>query len=161
MNEIYIEDVRENTELSESLITLLNDTVSKTLELENIDKECYVSITIVEADEIKELNAEHRGIDKVTDVLSFPVVNLLDGSDISDAGDYYDGRLILGDVVLCADRASEQAEEFGHSVEREFGYLTCHSVLHLIGYDHETDDEREVMRLKEEAVMNELNLKRE
>ena len=161
MNEIYIEDVRENTELSESLITLLNDTVSKTLELENIDKECYVSITIVEADEIKELNAEHRGIDKVTDVLSFPVVNLLDGSDISDAGDYYDGRLILGDVVLCADRASEQAEEFGHSVEREFGYLTCHSVLHLIGYDHESDDEREVMRLKEEAVMNELNLKRE
>lgn len=161
MHEIYIEDVRENTELSESLITLLNDTVSKTLELENIDKECYVSITIVEADEIKELNAEHRGIDKVTDVLSFPVVNLLDGSDISDAGDYYDGRLILGDVVLCADRASEQAEEFGHSVEREFGYLTCHSVLHLIGYDHETDGEREVMRLKEEAVMNELNLKRE
>ena len=161
MHEIYIEDVRENTELSESLITLLNDTVSKTLELENIDKECYVSITIVEADEIKELNAEHRGIDKVTDVLSFPVVNLLDGSDISDAGDYYDGRLILGDVVLCADRASEQAEEFGHSVEREFGYLTCHSVLHLIGYDHETDDEREVMRQKEEVVMNELNLKRE
>ena len=161
MNEIYIEDVRENTELSESLITLLNDTVSKTLELENIDKECYVSITIVEADEIKELNAEHRGIDKVTDVLSFPVVNLLDGYDISDAGDYYDGRLILGDGVLCADRASGQAEEFGHSGEREFGYLTCHSVLHLIGYDHETDDEREVMRLKEEAVMNELNLKRE
>ena len=160
-HKIYIEDARGGASLSVKLVELLTETVDQTLKYENIDKDCYVSITIVEADEIKELNAEHLGIDSVTDVLSFPVVNLIDGSECISTGDYYEGRLILGDVILCADRAKEQAEEFGHSIEREFGYLTCHSILHLIGYDHEVEKEREVMRQKEEAVMELLSLKRE
>lgn len=159
-NEIYIEDVRENQDLSKELTQLLQKTISTTLDYEKIDKPCFVSITIVDEDEIRELNCEHRGIDRVTDVLSFPVVNLIDGSDVTGAGDWYEGRLILGDVVLCAKRAQEQSEEFGHSIERELSYLTCHSVLHLIGYDHENEDEREAMRKKEEAVMELLNLKR-
>ncbi len=158
--EIYIEDVRENPSLSETKKDFLIDVVNKTLEYEKIDKPCFVSISIVDAEEIKELNSEHRGVNSVTDVLSFPVVNLLDGSDCDDVGDYYEGRLILGDVVICIDRAKEQSEQFGHSIERELGYLTCHSVLHLIGYDHEDEDEREIMRVKEEAVMSAMNLKR-
>lgn len=159
-NQVYVEDLRENAEPSDELASLLESTVTHTLEHEQIDTACLVSISIVDAAEIQALNKEHRGIDSVTDVLSFPVVNLLDGSACDDAGDYYEGRLILGDVVLCADRAKEQAEDFGHSIEREMGYLTCHSVLHLIGYDHEDDGEREIMRAKEEAVMKLMNLKR-
>ena len=159
-NEIYIEDVREKSDLSEDKVKLIEKTVEATLSYEKIDMPCFVSVSIVDEDEIREINSEHRGIDKVTDVLSFPVVNLIDGSFQEDAGDFYEGRLILGDVVLCAKRAREQAEEFGHSIEREMSYLTCHSILHLIGYDHEDEVEREVMRQKEEAVMELLNLKR-
>ena len=159
-NEIYIEDVREDGNLPKDIEKLLEKTVECTLSYEKIEMLCFVSISIVEEDEIKEINAQHRGIDKVTDVLSFPVVNLIDGTFTEDAGDFYEGRLILGDVVLCAKRAEEQAEEFGHSLNREMSYLTCHSILHLIGYDHEDEDEREVMRQKEEAVMELLNLKR-
>ncbi len=159
-NEIYIEDVRENPGLSKDLEALLEESVTQTLLYEKVDIPCMVSITVVDEDEIRELNNEHRAVDSVTDVLSFPVVNLIDGSDFECDGDYFEGKLILGDVVLCAKRAMEQAEEFGHSFEREMGYLTCHSVLHLIGYDHEDEEERAVMREKEEAVMELMNLKR-
>lgn len=159
-NEIYIEDACLNKSIDDDICKLLNETVSATLKYENVNMPCYVSITVVEEDEIKEINNEHRGIDSVTDVLSFPVVNLIDGTFDNNAGDYYEGRLILGDVVLCAKKAKEQSEEFGHSYNRELGYLTCHSILHLIGYDHEDESEREVMRQKEEAIMATLNLKR-
>ena len=158
-HEIYIEDAREVPSLSDDAQKLIEEVINQTLSSENIKKDCFVSVTVVAPEEIKELNLEHRNVDSVTDVLSFPVVNLLEG-DAGEAGDYFEGRLILGDVVLCAERAKEQSEEFGHSIEREIGYLTCHSVLHLIGYDHENEDEREVMRQKEEKVMNSLNLKR-
>ena len=160
INEIYIEDACSNPSVDDEVCRLLEDVVGATLKYENVDIPCYVSITVVDDDEIKEINSEHRGIDSVTDVLSFPVVNLIDGSFDDNAGDYYEGRLILGDVVLCAKRAREQSEEFGHSYSRELGYLTCHSILHLIGYDHEVDEERKVMRQKEEAVMEILNLRR-
>lgn len=160
INVIYVEDLRDKPSLTNEMKSLITSTVTATLEYEQIDKPCFVSVSVVEPDEIQALNKENRGVDSVTDVLSFPVVNLLDGSDCSDAGDYCEGRLILGDVVICADRAKEQSEEFGHSIEREMGYLTCHSVLHLIGYDHEDESEREIMRVKEEAVMDKMNLKR-
>ena len=158
-NQIFIEDLREKSNLTDEMTSLIMNTVTKTLEFEQIDKPCFVSVSIVEPDEIQALNNENRGVDSVTDVLSFPVVNLLDGSDCDNAGDYYEGRLILGDVVLCAQRAEEQAKEFGHSIEREMSYLTSHSILHLIGYDHEDESEREIMRTKEEAV-DIMNLKR-
>ncbi len=159
-NQIYVEDLRENASLTDEMTSLLMNTVTKTLEYEKIDTPCFVSVSIVDSVEIQNLNKEHRGIDSVTDVLSFPVVNLINGSYEEDAGDFFEGRLILGDVVICAERAQEQSEEFGHSIEREMGYLTCHSVLHLIGYDHEDEAEREIMRTKEEAVMEIVNLKR-
>lgn len=159
-NEIYIEDVCASPAINDDVRDFLRTVVTATLEHEKVNEPCYVSITVVDEDEIKEINNEHRGIDAVTDVLSFPVVNLIDGTYEENAGDFFEGRLILGDVVLCAKRAREQSIEYGHSYERELGYLTCHSILHLIGYDHEEDFEREVMRQKEEAVMTKLNLRR-
>lgn len=159
-NEIYIEDVCASPAINDDVCDFLRTVVTATLEYEKVNEPCFVSITVVDEDEIKEINNEHRGIDAVTDVLSFPVVNLIDGTYEENAGDFFEGRLILGDVVLCAKRAREQSIEFGHSYERELGYLTCHSILHLIGYDHEEDFEREVMRQKEEAVMTKLNLRR-
>lgn len=160
ISEIYIEDATLASSTNEDTNKFLENVVLATLEYEKISTPCFVSITIVDEDEIKSLNNEHRGIDSITDVLSFPVVNLTDDTTDINAGDYVDGKLILGDVVLCAKRAKEQSEEYGHSYERELGYLTCHSVLHLIGYDHEDEAQREVMRQKEEAVMEILNLKR-
>ena len=160
ISEIYIEDATLASATNEDTNKFLENVVLATLEYEKISTPCFVSITIVDEDEIKSLNNEHRGIDSITDVLSFPVVNLTDDTTDINAGDYVDGKLILGDVVLCAKRAKEQSEEYGHSYERELGYLTCHSVLHLIGYDHEDEAQREVMRQKEEAVMEILNLKR-
>ena len=160
-NEITVRDIRNIPEPSGTYDEFLSNVVNATLKYENIEMPCTLGISIVDADEIKELNNEFRGIDSVTDVLSFPVVNLLDDSYEINAGDYENGRLILGDVVLCSERAKEQSESFGHSFGRELGYLTCHSVLHLIGYDHEIESERAIMRKKEEDIMNNLNLKRE
>lgn len=160
INEIYIEDACTGPSLDKSAEELIERVVCTTLQYEKVEDPCYISITIVDEEEIKDINREHRNIDRVTDVLSFPVVNLLDGRSEKNAGDYYEDKLILGDVVICAKRAKAQSIEFGHSYERELGYLTCHSILHLIGYDHETDSEREVMRQKEEAVMELVGLKR-
>ncbi len=160
VHDIYIEDACASQSLDSASEELILRVVEKTLEYEKIDKACNVSVAVVDEDEIRELNMEHRGIDKVTDVLSFPVINLIDGSFEDNPGDYWEDKLLLGDVVICAKRAMEQSEEFGHSYERELGYLSCHSILHLIGYDHEDDAEREVMRQKEEAVMQLLNLGR-
>ena len=159
MNDVFIEDLTNLDFVNESLISLLEDTVDKTLKAEGVKYDVILNISIVSEDEIRSLNNEHRNIDKVTDVLSFPVVNLLTKDDISTA-DFYEDKLILGDVIICAKRAHEQSLEYNHSLDREFSYLTCHSVLHLIGYDHENDDERAIMREKEENVMNLLNLKR-
>ena len=113
-----------------------------------------VSVTFVEPEEIKELNAQYRGKDAVTDVLSFPQFD--DWDDLPE-----EGEIALGDVVICMERAAEQAEEFGHSLEREVLYLFVHSIYHLLGYDHMEEDEKREMREKEEAVMAELGLTRE
>ncbi len=107
-----------------------------------------ISISIVDEEEIKQLNKEYRGVDSVTDVLSFP---LFERNEIPSEG-------MLGDIVICSKRVIEQAEEFGHSQEREFVYLTVHSLLHLLGYDHIEEDERIEMRTKEKEIMKKLGI---
>ena len=125
------------------------------LELENIDKErAEISVTFVEGEEIRELNREYRDTDRVTDVLSFPQFD--DLNDIPEVGE-----ICLGDVVICKDRAEEQAEEFGHSFEREIIYLFTHSILHLLGFDHMEEDEKKEMREREEEVMTYLGIGRD
>ncbi len=133
-----------------------------------------LELLFVSKEEIRSLNARERGVDKVTDVLSFPADNFKAGEPIladghPDCLEPFEGkgfwkrgaRLYLGSVVICKERAKEQAEEYGHSYERELCYLAVHGVLHCLGYDHEREEERKTMREKEEQVMQKLGLKRE
>ena len=115
---------------------------------------CEISVSFVDDETIREINRASRGVDSVTDVLSFPQFD--DLADIDQKRPY-----LLGDVVLCTAQAQRQAEEFGHSVDRELVYLFVHSMCHLVGYDHMTEEEKAEMRAAEEAVMAELDLKRE
>lgn len=121
---------------------------------EGIDTDrAEISLTLVEPEEIKSLNAEYRNVNSVTDVLSFPQFE--DKEQMPS-----EGELCLGDVVICVERAQQQAEEYGHSFEREMVYLLVHSLLHLLGYDHMDDDEKAIMREKEEHVMEHVDLRR-
>ena len=113
-----------------------------------------VSVTFISPDEIRELNLRYRDKDSVTDVLSFPQYDSLD--EISG-----EEHLSLGDVVICTEQAIQQADDFGHSRERELVYLFVHGMLHLLAYDHESEGDRSAMRLVEERVMAALELVRE
>ena len=149
--EIYFENEQV---VSEELLALMQESARLCLEKEGIPEEnCEFSVSFVDREEIKELNSTYRGVDKVTDVLSFP--------QFEDFNELSENQIIcLGDIVICEDRAKEQAEEFGHSYEREIIYLFTHSVLHLLGYDHMDEEEKAEMREREEEVMTELKLKR-
>lgn len=121
---------------------------------EGVDpKRTSVSVTFVGAEEIRELNRIYRQKDKVTDVLSFPQFDRI--SDLPE-----EGPLCLGDVVICTEQALLQADDFGHSPEREIVYLFVHSLFHLLGYDHMEEDEKEDMRRREEGVMDRIGLVR-
>lgn len=140
--------------------------VTSELEIdENTELPVELSISIVGGEEIRSINAEFRGIDKVTDVLSFPQYEDIDdfAYELEDALDESENCVfnpMLGDVVLCYDKACEQAEEYGTGVERELVYLTVHSIFHLLGYDHMEEAEKAEMRAREEAVMSALGLAR-
>ena len=125
---------------------------------EGIDEEgAEVSVSFVTPEEIQALNRDYREVDRVTDVLSFPQFDSVD--DLIDMQEET-GVAELGDVVICMDRAREQAEEFGHPLEREVIYLFVHSILHLLGYDHMEEDEKAEMRAREDEVMDELGITR-
>lgn len=133
------------------------------LSRENVDFLAEIDITVVDADTIREMNAEYRSKDSVTDVLSFPMYEFYNGEPREELDEEPDtGCVMLGDMILCYTRACEQAKEFGHSAARECGYLTTHSMLHLLGYDHERNDEdTRLMRSKEEEYMNAIGLTRD
>lgn len=124
-----------------------------------------LEILFADREEIRRLNAEFRKIDSATDVLSFPTLDNICGKTLSAADYPYDvdesGRLFLGSVVICKEVAKEQAEEYGHSFERELFYLAAHGVCHLLGYDHMTEEDKPVMRAVEERVLKKINLTRE
>jgi probable rRNA maturation factor len=145
--------------LNETEITLADDlqelivkATDKVLEYEDFDVEGEVSVLFVNDARMKALNAEYRGKDEVTDVLSFPQYESIKDDGVSDPFIY------LGDVVISLEQAKRQAEEFGHTLEREIVYLTVHSMLHLFGYDHMTDDEKAEMRAKEKSVLSSLRI---
>lgn len=128
------------------------------------DVPAALEIVFLDKEHIKKLNAEYRQVDKCTDVLSFPTLENICGKPI--CGDDYpfdkddDGNLFLGSIAICTDVAREQAEEYGHSYERELYYLATHGVCHLLGYDHIEEDDKALMRAVEERVMQTLNLTR-
>jgi len=129
------------------------------------DARLAVEVEFVDEGEIRRLNRELRGVDKVTDVLSFPVLNDIKGSPIlkRDCLDCLDenGNLLIGSIAVCVKRAREQAEEYAHSFNREIHYLIVHGIMHCLGYDHITDEQRAEMRKAEELILQKMGITRE
>lgn len=141
--------------------------VTKTLEFMEFEFDVELSVMIVPEDIIRQINLETRNVDSVTDVLSFPMISYIKPLDPSEelnenssAFNPDTGELVLGDIVLCDARIRQQSIEFGHSLEREFSFLIVHSILHLMGYDHIEDEEREIMEQKQNEIMEYLKIKR-
>lgn len=150
---IVITNSQKAVKIPTGLRMLVRRCCNAVLTLENFEGPAEISVTFVDNEQIKELNAQYRDKPIETDVLSFPM-----GSDGKYDIDPTTGAQILGDVVISMEKAVEQSELFGHSFQREVGYLTAHSVLHLLGYDHMEPLEKVHMREKEEAVMEMLGL---
>ena len=136
------------------------------LETEHCPYDVSVSLVITDNEEIKKVNQEFRSIGAPTDVLSFPMIPFetpADYSIVEDQDEYFDldtEELVLGDVMISVDKVFAQAEEYGHSVEREFSFLFAHSMLHLLGYDHMEPDEAAVMEAKQAKALEDLGITR-
>ncbi|SFC62928.1 rRNA maturation RNase YbeY [Clostridium uliginosum] len=166
---IYVDNRQEKIELSDKFVEYLKNVINFSLKEEGVNVPCEVSLLFVDNDEIKEINNETRNIDRETDVLSFPMLeypNKKIFKEIYMENDFspsdFDGdELVIGDIVLSLEKALEQSKEFNHSYEREAAYLVMHSVLHLLGYDHMEEEEKNIMRRREEELLNALDIRRE
>ena len=145
-NRIYIKHEQDKEAYTPAMRSFIQAAVNDTLKFEGFEDPCEVSVTLTDNKGIKKLNAEYRGKDKETDVLSFP---LLDG-EYTEA-DMIDGYLPIGDIVISLQKAREQAESLGHNINEEVAFLCVHSTLHLLGYDHETSDEDEADMFSRQA----------
>ena len=138
--------------------------ISRALDYQGVDVSCEINVLITNDEGIRVINQAQREIDRATDVLSFPMFNFVPGELPESWDEYTDpdtGRVPLGDMAISLERAVEQGREFGHGVKREVGYLTVHSILHLLGYDHMDDGPmKRQMRRQEEAIMAQLLLSR-
>lgn len=124
---------------------------AKALEYEGFEKDCEISVSIVDDAEIRQINKQFRQIDRATDVLSFPQLTFEEGDEPERNEN---GEILLGDVVISLERATAQAAEYGHSLKREVAFLTAHSMLHLMGYDHmEPEEEAEMFRRQKEILL--------
>ena len=153
---IYFENDQEKYKVSYNLKMLLREAIETTLDFEDFNAVCEVSVTFTDNEGLRELNKKFREIDKPTDVLSFPLLDF-DG----DCEEPPIDELIsnLGDIVISLERAKEQADEFGHSFKREVAFLTVHSMLHLLGYDHELGEEEDKeMRARQSEIMKIMGL---
>ena len=150
---VIITNSQKKVQIPTRLRMLVRRCCNAVLKMENFEGAAEISVTFVDNEQIKELNTQYRDKPIETDVLSFPM-----GSDGKYDIDPNTGAQILGDVVISMEKALEQSELFGHSFQREVGYLTAHSVLHLLGYDHMEPLEKVHMREKEEHVMDMLGL---
>ena len=146
---------------------LAKQVVSFCLEHEAFPYEAEVNLTLTEDEGIHEINREYRQIDRPTDVLSFPMINYQKPGDFScleeESEDDFNpdtGEALLGDIIISVDKVLEQAERYGHSPRREFAFLIVHSMLHLFGYDHETEQEREAMEERQRKILDDLGITR-
>lgn len=145
---IYFEDSQEKERVTYALKMLVREAILAALQYEKVKNACEVSVTFTDNEGIRAINREYRQLDAPTDVLSFPLFET-DG----------EGTQMLGDIVLSLEKCRTQAEEFGHSFERECAFLTVHSTLHLLGYDHETGEEDEKdMRERQTAIVTKMGL---
>lgn len=154
--EINYKDIEKNEEYEKTIKKVLE----KCFNEENMDKlGLYVSVTLTCPSYIRAVNKEYRNIDKETDVLSFP---MFEQSEIEEIVKNQTNMVadVLGDIIISVDRVMEQAQEYGHSFERELSYMVVHGFYHLMGYDHMNEDEKKIMRAKEENILNKLNITR-
>ena len=163
----HIDPIDDHGLSPEGFWALADEVAAACLYEEGVEN-AYACITLVNGDEIREINREMRNVDSVTDVLSFPSVTYANGKTARDsekrlkrAYDPMRGSIFLGDIALNTQRAEEQAKEFGHSFRRELGYLTAHAMFHLMGYDHMQEDEKKIMREMEKRAMKRVQLYRE
>lgn len=139
---------------------IIRDVVLSVLDYEGCPYEVEVNVVVTDNQEIQAMNRQYRGIDAPTDVLSFPMLEFTAPSDFSHVEETYEdcfnpesGELMLGDIILSVDKIREQAESYGHSQTRELAFLVAHSMLHLCGYDHEDEREREEMERKQREIL--------
>lgn len=149
------------SDIDSALQKTLSDIIVYAMKTEHFTGDYEVSLSVVSADQIRELNADFRQIDRITDVLSFPMYEREELDEIEENREYEDYEVNIGDIVLCYDRAAEQAEEYGHSLKREICYLVTHSIFHLLGYDHMEEEEKQMMRTREEQVLSHFHILRE
>lgn len=146
--------------------TIINRVVNEALDHEQCPYEVEVSVILTDNESIREINKEYREIDSPTDVLSFPLINYDIPSDFSNVEESDDnfhpdtGELLFGDIIISVEKVISQAEEYGHSLERELGFLVAHSMLHLCGYDHMEEEERNIMEQKQREILEPLGITR-
>ena len=165
---LYTDNRQNKIEVNEELVNIINEVCEKALRAEEVNIPYQISLLFVDNEEIRDINRETRGIDKATDVLSFPMLDYPKDKVFKEVYKdtkfneiYLDGEeLVLGDMVLSLERAKEQSIEYNHSFNREVCYLVVHSILHLLGYDHMEDEEKKRMRKREEEILVDLNITR-
>lgn len=157
-----------DTQLDFDYEKIIRDVVDAALEFEDCPYEVEVNVVLTSNEEIALINRDYRDLFKPTDVLSFPMVDYVAAGDFSvleacDTEDYFNpetGELMLGDIIISVDKVIEQAQKYGHSQQRELGFLTAHSMLHLFGYDHMEPEETEAMEMKQNDILKLVHLSR-
>lgn len=157
---IYYENDQDKMEVSEYLEGRLKEGLNAVAKLHNLTDDTEVGITLVDDERIHEINREYRNVDRPTDVISFALDDDLEDSDEPELIDGPEEHL-LGDIIISVETANRQGEEFGHGLEREIVYLAVHGLLHLLGYDHMVEEDKVVMRAKEEEALRAINLSEE
>ena len=159
---VAIRNNQKKFKVTKEIRDLVRLAVKSALDYMEFGTKVEISLMFTDDAEIRELNREHRNIDRATDVLSFPLLEYdEEGNIIEEYMDFNpDGEMFLGDIVISLERASAQAEEYGHSFEREIGFLTVHSMLHLFGYDHMTPEDEEEMFGYQEDILKAMGLLR-
>lgn len=166
---IYVENGQDKIEWEDRDEDLLKEIIDFAVKEEKVLCQYQISVVLVDNEEIRAINSEHRNIHRVTDVLSFPLLDYPEGKVFKEVyednrfePDMLDGEeLLLGDIVLSLERAKEQSLEYEHSFRREIVYLVIHSVLHLLGYDHMKEEDKLRMREREEYILSKFNLNRD
>lgn len=151
-------DNRTDFEISGEIMEAVEKACLETLKYEEFDEDCEISLSFVTNEEIHQINRQFRSVDAPTDVLSFPQLTFEEGEE-ADVNE--NGEIVLGDIIISVERAKEQAEEYGHGLKREIAFLTVHSMLHLLGYDHMEKDEEEDMFRRQKEILEIAGIPRE
>ena len=165
--EVYLEDDYDFFQQNSEILEHIHKVIEACLNEEKVPYEAEISLTVVDKAEIHEINNSYRQVDRPTDVLSFPQLEAKpdsgidwDALDTSGCMNFDTNNIMLGDIILCSEVAKEQAIDYGHSLKREVCFLVAHSMFHLLGYDHMTPEEEQIMVSKQEKVLASLHITR-